>query len=270
MSTQFELEWLGGPAASLFRRRRPGVEDLPWGSIDLQSFTPAALTEARKVWTNGTFTEYASGAAFAAIATTFFECGAPLDLCAAAADFSVDELSHAEMAARLVMELGGSVPYHVNLAKVSPYLRPEVSPLMRAAELVIKTSSVGEALSVPILASSTRETGVPLVREILRRLTHDEGPHSALSDWFFEWANERLTPAERERLAVIALDAVEVYAPLWKQAPCEACTPVPALGGLLYESYRSTMINAVRTRIARPLSRHEIYLEGERLEGLLA
>lgn len=270
MSTQFELEWLGGPAASLFRRRRSGVEELPWGSIDLQSFTPAALTEARKVWTNGTFTEYASGAAFAAIATSFFECGAPIDLCAAAADFAVDELSHAEMAARLVMELGGAVPYHVNLAKVSPYLRPEASPLMRAAELVIKTSSVGEALSVPILANSMRETELPLVREILRRLTHDEGPHSALSDWFFEWASEHLSASDRERLAVIALDAVEVYAPLWKQAPCDSCKPVPSLGGLHYESYRSTMLNAVRTRIARPLARYQIQLEGDRLEGLLS
>jgi hypothetical protein len=270
MRTQFELEWLGGPAASLFRRRRPSADDLPWGSIEPSKFSPAALLEARKIWTNGTFTEYASGAAFSAMATTFFECGAPIDLCAAAADFAVDEMSHAEMAARLVMEFGGAVPYETDLSKVSPLLRSELSPLMRAATLVIKTSSVGEALSVPILARSMRETEVPLVHEILHRLSHDEGPHSAMSDWFFEWANEKLTDVERDVLATTALDAIEIYSPLWKVEPCDSCRPNPDLGGLPHESYRATMINAIRTRIAKPLARHQIQIDGQRLEDLLA
>ena len=44
------------------------------------------------MWTNGVFTEYASAAAFSALNIAFLECQAPVDLCAAAADFAVDEL----------------------------------------------------------------------------------------------------------------------------------------------------------------------------------
>jgi hypothetical protein len=246
------------------------VEELPWGTLDLKLFAPQALEEARKVWTNGTFTEYASGAAFAAMATTFLECGAPVDLIAAAADFAVDEMSHAELAARLVMELGGAIPYEADLAKVSPLASAGVSPVVRAAELVVKISSVGEALSVPILASSMRQTDQELPKAILQRLSHDEGPHSAMSDWFFSWANERLEDNDRAHLAKLALDALEVYAPLWQNAPCESCEPVPSLGGVQYESYRDTMINSVRSRIAKPLARQKIDIHGERLEAMLA
>lgn len=270
MHTQFELEWLGGPSGSLFRRRRPGVEDLPWGSLDLTRFSPQSIEEARKIWTNGTFTEYASGAAFTAMAAAFLECGAPLDLIAAASDFAVDEMSHAEMAARLVMEFGGAIPYEADLSKVAPLATRGASPLLRAAELVVKVCSIGEALSVPILASSMRGTDQELPKLILQRLSHDEGPHAAMSDWFFGWANEGLSDEDRAHLSKIALSQLEVYAPLWQNAPCEACRPNPQLGGLEPESYRDTMINSVRSRVAKPLARHEIFLDGERLEAMLA
>lgn len=203
------------------------------------------------------------------MAAAFLECGAPLDLIAAAADFAVDEMSHAEMAARLVMEFGGAIPYEADLRKVAPLASKDASPLIRAAELVVKVSSVGEALSVPILASSMRGTDQELPKLILQRLSHDEGPHAAISDWFFGWANEQLTDNDRAHLAKVALAQLEIYAPLWQNAPCEECRPNPQLGGLEHESYRSTMINSVRNRVAKPLARHEIFLDGERLESML-
>lgn len=267
MLRQFTVEWLDGPAASLLRRRRPGVDELPWGTLDLSLFTPAAQEEARKVWTNGCFTEYASGAAFSALAGALLECGAPIDLVAAAADFAVDEMSHAEMAARLVMELGGAVPYEAELEKVSPYSTPGVSPLLRAAELVIKVSSVGEALSVPVLAASRKVADQALPRAILQKLSHDEGPHAALSDWFFGWARPRLSSADRDWLAGVALDAIAVYAPLWQRPACAVCTPVPAVGGITHDRYQEMMIAAVQHRIARPLARHEISLYGPRFDS---
>src|SRR5436190_1784540 len=69
-------------------------DDLPWDSFDVARADPEDLLEARMVWTNGVFTEYASAAAFSAMNLAFLQCGAPVDLCAAAADFALDELVH--------------------------------------------------------------------------------------------------------------------------------------------------------------------------------
>lgn len=265
---QFELEWLGGRPEKLLRRRRPGIDELPWGTLEPEAFSPAALLEARKVWTNGAFTEYASAAAFSTIAGALMECGAPIDLSASAADFAVDELSHAELASRLVMELGGAVPYEVDLARLSP-LSPASTPLLRAAELVVKVSGVGEALSVPILAASLRAADQPLTRAVLERLVRDEAPHARLSEWFLDWAAERLTDADRTRLGEVALEAIGAYAPLWQEAPCDSCQPDAAFGGIPRETYRETMIDAVQTRIAAPLARRGIELPAARLAALL-
>jgi hypothetical protein len=266
---QFELEMLGGAATSRLRRRRPAVDHLPWGTLDPATFTPDGLIEARKVWTNGVFTEYASAAAFSAMAGAFLECGAPIDLSAAAADIVVDELDHAEVASRLVMELGGAVPYHADLALVSPLTTPGVSPVVRAAELAITTSCVGEALSVSALSKSLAATEHPLVAGVLDHLLADEGPHSRVGAWFLIWAADRLSAGDRAHLATIALDAIAVYAPLWSDARCGSCEAPGALGGLAVSSHARVMVEAVRMRVARPLARLGIDLDRERLDALL-
>src|SRR5262249_6082656 len=61
----FELEWRGGATAARLHKRRPGGEALPWGTIDLARYPELHAIEARKIWSNGVFTEYASAAAFA-------------------------------------------------------------------------------------------------------------------------------------------------------------------------------------------------------------
>ena len=34
MTALFELDWLGGWSERRLRRRRPGIDDLPWGSLE--------------------------------------------------------------------------------------------------------------------------------------------------------------------------------------------------------------------------------------------
>jgi len=265
---QLELEMIGGAPSARLRRRRPGGDALPWGTLEPEAFAADELIEARHVWTNGVFTEYASAAAFSAMAGAFLECGAPIDLSAAAADIVVDELDHAEIASRLVMELGGAVAYHADLALVSPLTTPGVTPVVRAAELAITTSCVGEALSVSALSRSLAVTEHPLVAAVLRRLLADEGPHARLGAWFLAWAADRLTAEDRAHLAVIALDAIAVYAPLWRDR-CDGCEAPATLGGLPVASHAQVMVDAVRTRVARPLARLGIAVDAERLEALL-
>src|SRR5688572_4443436 len=199
-SQQLELEILGGAPSARMRRRRPGADDLPWGTLELARWDADSLDEARAVWTNGVFTEYGSAAAFAAMAGAFLECGAPIDLSAAAADIVVDELDHATVASRLVMELGGAVAFRADLAMVSPATTPGASPVIRAAELALKASCVGEALSISALSRSLATADHPLVRAVIDRLLRDEGPHARIGAWFLEWADDRLSDPDRRHL----------------------------------------------------------------------
>jgi hypothetical protein len=265
----FELSWLGGPTEDRLRRRRPGADDLPWGTIDAASLAPEALLEARRVWTNGVFTEYASAAAFASLSTAMLECGAPVDLTAAAADIVVDELLHVELSSRLTTELGGAVPLRFDLEKVSPLTTPGARALMRAAELAVTTSCVSESLSVPAMARSRAMATVPLVRAVLDRLTADEGPHARVGFWFLDWAAERLTAAERAQLAEVALATIAVYAPLWKDDPCDACPAPTGLAGH-DAAGREALRRAVVRSIAGPLAERGIVLDPARVQALTA
>ncbi|MBL8950155.1 MAG: ferritin-like domain-containing protein [Myxococcaceae bacterium] len=247
----FELEWLGGAPEARFRKRRPGIEALPWGTLTGAGIDTA---EARRVWTNGAFTEYASAAAFTAMAAAFLECGAPIDLTAAASDCATDELFHTELAARLVMELGGAWPFDVDLAKVSPVTTPGVRPLVRAAELAVKVSLVGEALSISALSASKHAASHPLTRAVLERLLKDEGAHAQVGHWFFEWASERLEAAERAHLRAVADAAIAVYAPLWQQPACERCV-LPAEAGGAGDAHRVALGEAVERRVVPSLNR---------------
>ena len=253
MNSQFELEWLGGAAAARLRMRRPGIDDLPWGTLDPKSFTDPQLAEARRVWTNGAFTEYASAAAFTAMAAAFLEAGAPIDLTAAASDCAVDEMTHTELAARLLMELGGASPFAVDFEKVAPVTTRGARPLVRAAEMAVKVSLVGETLSVPMLSSSLKGSNHPLTRAVLERLLQDEGGHSRIGHWFFEWATPQLTADEFLHLGRVAGSAIAVYAPLWQQPACERCALVSEAGGI--DNYQGALSAAVESHVLPALGK---------------
>jgi hypothetical protein len=264
----FELCWRGGATEARLHRRRPGADALPWGTLDLAAAPAAVVDEARRTWTSGVFTEYASAAAFASLSTAMLECGAPVDLTAAAADIVVDELHHVELSARLTTELGGAVPLRFDLEKVSPRTTPGARALMRAAELAVTTSCVGEALSIPALARSRALATHPLVAGVLDRLLADEGPHARLGLWLLDWAGDRLTDEERAQLAECALGAIAVYAPLWKEEACEACGETGGLAGY-DEQGRHALRRAVTTRIAAPLEERGVVLDVQRLSALV-
>ncbi|MBS1121457.1 MAG: hypothetical protein H6Q90_3685 [Deltaproteobacteria bacterium] len=265
----FELAWRGGATASRLHQRRPGGDDLPWGTLDLARYPDLHGLEARKIWSNGVFTEYASAAAFSALTTAMLQCGAPVDLIAMSGDIVVDELFHVELSSRLTMELGGAVPLEFDLAKIAPVTTPGCRPLMRAAEIAITTSCVSESLSVPAMARSRALAAEPLVRAVLDRLLADEGPHARLGFWFLEWAEDELTIDDRVRLARLAEDTIAVYAPLWREDPCDTC-PLPSGLGGHDEIGKRALRDAVEHSIARPLARHGIELDARRVAALSA
>ena len=264
----FELSWRGGATEKRLHARRPGIDDMPWGSLDLERYPAEHGIEARRIWSNGVFTEYASAAAFSALTTSLLECGAPVDLVAMSADIVVDELFHVELSSRLTMEMGGAMPLEFDLAKIAPVTTPGVRPLMRAAEIAVVTSCVSESLSVPAMARSKALASDPLVRAVLDRLLADEGPHSRLGFWFLDWAADELTDAERAQLATICVQTIGVYAPLWQDDDCTGCPTPTGLGG--HDAVgRAALRKAVDVAIATPLARYGIDMDRRALSAFV-
>lgn len=266
---QFELAVWGGASGRRLRRRRAGFDRLPWGTLDLAHANPAAIDEARQVWTNGAFTEFASGAAFATLAALLCEAGAPIDLVAMAADFAVDEMDHAELAGRLLAAFGGSTPYEMDFAKVTPLATDGATPALRAVEIALKTSAIGEALSVPVLSRSMAAADHPLVKAVLSRIARDEAHHPKLGALVLEWA-EPTVKANETHLRDVALETIEAYAPLWQTPACDRCQLAPMYGGIPKEEHRDLLRGSVTRRIVTPLRRLGLDLRGPRLDALLA
>lgn len=261
--TLFELELVGGPWGRRLARRRASIDELPWNELDGGGAAPEAREGARWVWTQSAFSEYASAAAFAEIGAALLAAGAPLDLVAAAGDFLVEELVHVELCARVATALGGAVALDVDLTRL---VRPPAStePLVRAAELLVRTSCVGEALTVPVLKSAKAGAGAGLVGAVIGRILEDEGPHAELGPWFLDWAADRLSGADRAHLGRVAGAALRDFAPVL----AGACAAVPSLGVLDCGAYDTTFARAVAERVVRPLGARGIEVPPEDLAAV--
>jgi hypothetical protein len=243
MPALFELAAIGGPWGRRLAPRRRWIDELPWDER-----LPQDADAARLVWTRTAFSEYASAAAFAEIAAALLAAGAPIDLVAAAGDFIVDEIVHTEASARVAAALGGAVPLEVDLARL---VRPPVArdPLIRAAELVVRTSCVGEALTVPMLKLTCEVAGSALIEGALDTIVGDESSHAQLGWWFLDWAEPRLDDAIRAHLAEVASAAIDSFLPLLG-GDCRGS----GLGMLDCDRYDAGFAAAVDRSVARPLA----------------
>jgi hypothetical protein len=258
----FELEAVGGPWGRRLARRRAGIDALPWRET-APGAQPEALAAAQWVWTQSAFSEYASAAAFAEIASCLLAAGAPIDLVAAAGDFVVDEVIHAELSARVAMSLGGAVPLEVDLARL---VRPPVAeaPLVRAAELLVRTSCVGEVLTLPMLKTAKARSRSPLVRTVIARIARDESAHAQIGPWFLDWAAERLSAEDRAHLGRVAGSALRAFAPVFSGS----CSPGADLGVLDCRSYDAVFADAAVHRVAEPLGARGIAVPVEDLAAV--
>jgi hypothetical protein len=204
VSTPFEVEWLGGAAEHYFRKVRPAVNDLPWGTLDTAKFPVRAVEIARTAWTEVAINEYRAVASFGEVVRALADARAPIDLIAMAGDFLADECSHVEMASRLAMELGGAVERVVDVECFTP--RPRgLTAMQRANELVLRISCIEEAFSGGTAAVSLRTTTHPLPHAVYEAILRDEAHHRRLGPLYFEWALPRLDDAERARLGRVLL-----------------------------------------------------------------
>jgi hypothetical protein len=276
MKTPFEVEWLGGTAEHYFRKMRPSVSELPWGTLDTTKFVPRAVELARTAWTEVAINEYRAVASFGEVVRALADARAPLDLIAMASDFVGDECSHVEMASRLAMELGGAVERLVDVEYFTP--RPRgLTALQRANELVLRISCVEEAFTGGTASVSLRTTTHPLPLAVYETILRDEAHHRRLGGLYFEWALPRLDEAELTRLGRVLLRTLEDIQFFWKpdervkraRLPPSEATDLRALGWLEPASFAEIAREVVVRDILDPLATIGIEMTPEERSGIL-
>lgn len=237
MSAIFELGWLGGAAEGHFRRKRPEALDMPWGTLDPRAYPSDLVDAARMAWTQGAFSEYATGAALSVLMAALLRARAPVDLVGMAGDFVCDEMLHAELNARMAMELGGGAPCVADLDAMVPGVDAK-DPLLSATELAVRLCCVSEAVSSPLLAATAAAATHPLVRAVLMQIAKDEPPHALLGWLVLEWASPRLDDRARRHLARAATaQLTELCADFPPSPPHPSPDAVTDLGWLPVERY---------------------------------
>lgn len=275
----FDLEWFGGVAEHHFRKVRPGVEEMPWGTLDPKKYPAALVDRSRISWTEAAFNEYCTAAAFADLLGAMLAAKAPVDLIGMASDFVADEIHHVELTSRLAMELGGGAPYVIDFENLRRIPSHDLTPLQRANELIVHLCCVAEAFSLTMLASALGSATHPLTRTVLERIVKDEAPHGRLGFLWLEWVEDRLDDAERKRLAGVTVDTIAALAPLWQRLTSRVTDGVTTEGYLLEHVrelgwteaslYKERARNAVRDDVLAPLAKFGIVPDAAAIAALL-
>ena len=278
MRTPFEPQWLGGHSERYFRRIRPDVDSLPWGTLDPTAYPPALLKRAQQGWTQSAFNEYRAAIAFSQLLQALLEINAPVDLVAMCSDFIADEMLHVELTCRIAMELGGGADFRIDYQGQRIAIAEGLSAVQRANELIIRVCCVGEAFSLPMLAGACRTASHPLTEGVLKRIVRDEAQHGLLGFLYLEWIEENLDETELIRLTHVATDAISALAPAWQQLRSMAATEsstesikahdINELGAMVYSSYLETARRALHDSVCKPLKKHGICVDPELLENL--
>lgn len=211
----FQLEMLGGAIEKRYRRMRPEVEAMPWGTLDLSDVPEHERVQARLAWTSAAYQEHRTGAGVTEALRLLMEAQAPLDLLALGARFPLDEVVHVELCARMAMEAGGGTEIRYDPERMILGATLAARPLLRAAELMVRFFCVGEALSIPLLRGTWKAARHPLPRAVLGRIVKDEAAHGTFGYVFLDWADAELSSSDRRILAGCADLAIDDVIKQW-------------------------------------------------------
>lgn len=251
----FELFMLGGATEKRYRRMRPEIAALPWGTLDPAAFPPELVLAARKSWTLAAYQEHRTGAACAESVQAMIVARAPVDLIAVATRFPLDEMVHVELCARLAEELGGGTHVEFDPHALIPSPSWDIPPLLRAADCVVRYFCIGEALSIPLLHGAWQATTHPLVRGVLGRIVRDEAAHGIFGWTFLDWIGDELTNDDRAHLAHVAGRTIDALTDSWKsiRGGPEDVDAIHALGWMETDAYMELARRSLQTRVLAPL-----------------
>ena len=211
----FELEMLGGATERRFRKMRPEIEAMPWGTLSLEGAKEADLIVARAAWTSAAYQEHRTGVACAMTLQALIEARAPLDLIALASRFPLDEMVHVELCARMAMELGGGTEIVHDPKRMVLAPKASNTPLMQAAECAVRFFCVGEAISIPLLRATWHVAEHPLPKAVMGRIVQDEAAHGTFGFTFLDWALPRFSQDDLAFLGKSADLAIEFLQGQW-------------------------------------------------------
>ncbi len=257
----FELEMLGGAVEKRYRRMRPEVEEMPWGTLDLADVPAHERVRARLAWTQAAYQEHRTGVGVTEALGLLMQAQGPLDLIALGARFPLDETVHVELCARMAMEAGGGteILYDPDLMIVGATF--EGRPLLRAAELMVRFFCVGEALSIPLLRGTWKAARHPLAKAVLGRIVKDEAAHGTFGYMFLDWAEPQLTTADRKLLGQAADLAVDAVVAQWedlKRRPKAEWSEGNALAWMATEPYLELAAQSLTENVLNPLRERDI------------
>lgn len=257
----FELEMLGGPCEQRYRKMRPEVEKMPWGTLDLSGVSEADRITARRAWTMAAYQEHRTGVGVTMALEALMQAQAPLDLIALAARFPLDETVHVELCARMAMEAGGGTEILYDPDAMVLDAEPRLPPLLRAAELAVRFFCVGEALSIPLLRGTWKAARHPLPRAVLGRIVKDEAAHGTFGFLFLDWAAPRLTRADRAFLGErgdVALRAVVAQWDDLRRRPKSTQNAANPLAWMETEAYLELATRSMNENVLKPLRERDI------------
>jgi hypothetical protein len=257
-SEVFELELLGGGVERRYRKMRPEIESMPWGTIDTRKLDAEALVAARKAWTAASFQEHRTGLAVSAALRALFECRAPVDLIAMASRFPLDELVHVELCARMAMELGGGTEIKHDPNQLIVDADESLKPLLRTADMIVRFFCVGEALSIPLLKGTWHAARHPLPRAVLGRIVRDEAAHGTFGFTFLDWALDSLDEGDRLHLGRAADKTIRAIKKQWMAVRKKRSTAYDervgdALGWMQSDAYLALAGTAMEKNVRAPL-----------------
>jgi hypothetical protein len=266
----FELEMLGGAFEKRYRRMRPEVEAMPWGTLDASGYEEHVVVAARRAWTGAAFQEHRTAVACAMALRGMTEVRAPLDLIALASRFPLDEVVHVELCARMAMELGGGTEIIHDPDELIADADPSLPPLLRASELMTRFFCVGEAISIPLLRATWHVARHPLPRAILGRIVKDEAAHGAFGFAFLDWALDRLGEEDRAHLGRQADRAIDALARNWaelRSRPKTGSLEDHPLAWMQTDAYLALASRSLEQAVRRPLLERGIPLVARTYTG---
>jgi hypothetical protein len=279
VSEPFEIEWLGGVAERHFRRLRPTIPGLPWGTLNPAQYPPELVTRARTMWTQIALSEYRAAASFAEMLRLLLEVRAPLDLVGMAGDFVADEVSHVEIAARVASELGGGAVIPVDTSAILPPLSSEADPQKRANDRMLVVA-IHETFSESVATGAMRGCPHPLVKAALELIARDEARHTRIGWLYFDWVADRTDANEYERLGALALGQVAQLASVWRARQSRLIDgrtsegylldDIHALGWIDSEAFAARARDCIVRSIAAPLAQRGIRVDENELARLVA
>lgn len=247
----FELELLGGGFERRYRRMRPDVLELPWGTMDVRGVSDEELRAARHAWTSAALNEHRTAAACGLTLRALVEANAPLDLIALASRFPLDELVHTELCARVAMELGGGSSLSLPRSGFGLAPDPSLGPIARALDIVVRCFCVGEAFSLPMLRATWHVQEQALPKAVFARIVRDEAAHGTFGYAFLDWALPALDARDRDIASATAQSAVDELVAMWPKRG--STRPRSSLSWLDADAYVALAEDALEKNVLAPM-----------------